>query len=278
MSEHVLTATEMQRVRDRLYEAAGIVLAPSKTQMVTARLSRRVAALKLPDLTAYLNHLDGPHGASEEQAFINSLTTNKTSFFREPEHFDALVSQLAARGPTRGEVRVWCAASSTGEEPWTLAMVLHRALAAQGGHARILATDIDTDVLTRAERAVYPEECLDDVPAEHRDVFVRGKGEAAGEVRVRRALREMVVFRQLNLRRPFPLRGGFEAIFCRNALIYFSVEDQIDTVRRMAALLAPTGRLYLGHSEGLVGVRAGLRSVGRCVFVDEQREAVARAG
>jgi chemotaxis protein methyltransferase CheR len=278
VNEHVLTATEMQRVRDRLYEAAGIVLAPSKTQMVTARLSRRVTALKLPDLTAYLNHLDGPHGADEEQAFVNALTTNKTSFFREPEHFDVLAEQLSGHDPTRGEVRVWCAAASTGEEPWTLAMVLHRALAAQGARARILATDIDTDVLIRAERAVYPEECLEDVPAEHRDFFVRGRGEASGEVRVRRALRESVVFRQLNLRRPFPLRGGLEAIFCRNALIYFSLEDQIDTVRRLAALLSPTGRLYLGHSEGLVGVRAGLRSVGRCVFIDDHREAVARAG
>lgn len=278
MREHILTAAEMQRVRDRLYEATGIVLAPSKSQMVVARLSRRVAALGLPGISAYLDHLEGREGAAEQQSFVNALTTNKTSFFREPEHFDALAAQLSGPGAKPDGVRVWCAASSTGEEPWTLAMVLQKTLSARGAQARILATDIDTDVLARAELAIYPDECLADVPAEHHDAFVRGSAEAEGSVRVRRGLREMVLFRQLNLRKAFPLRGPFDAIFCRNALIYFSLEDQIDTVRRMAALLAPTGRLYLGHSEGLVGVRAGLRSVGRCVFVDDAHAEVARAG
>lgn len=277
MGAEVLDEREMERVRRRLYDATGIVLAASKQQMVKARLARRVAALQLSSIAAYLDLLDRSEGAGEIQGFINALTTNKTSFFRESAHFDQLEEQLCAL-PGGGPVRVWCAASSTGEEPWTLAMVAHRCLSKRGIPVRILATDIDTDVLDRAERAVYPEESLDDVPSHFHEMFVRGRGEHAGEVRVRRALRELVVFRQLNLRRGYPLRGPFEAIFCRNALIYFQMEDQVDTVTRMGGLLSPEGRLYLGHSEGLVGVRAGLQALGHCVFgLHEERE-VARAG
>lgn len=271
-----LNEREMERVRRRLYDATGIVLSASKQQMVKARLARRVAARSLSTIEEYLDLLERSEGAEEIQSFINALTTNKTSFFRESAHFDQLEEQLCAL-PGAAPVRIWCAASSTGEEPWTLAMVAHRCLSNRGIQVRILATDIDTEVLDRAARAVYPETSLDDVPAHFHDMFVRGKGEHAGEVRVRKALREMVVFRQLNLRRGYPLRGPFEAIFCRNALIYFQMEDQIDTVRRMGVLLNPDGRLYLGHSEGLVGVRAGLQALGHCVFGIPKEREVARA-
>jgi chemotaxis protein methyltransferase CheR len=275
-----LDEREMERVRRRLYDATGIALSPFKQQMVTARLARRVKVLQLPSISSYLDLLDRPQGREEVQGFINALTTNKTSFFREEAHFDQLAEQLSAlagAGQTSA-VRIWCAASSTGEEPWTLAMVAHRCLAERGVAVRILATDIDTDVLDRARRAVYPAECLGGIPARFHDMFIPGKGAHVGEVRVRRVLRESVVFRQLNLRREFPLRGPFDAIFCRNALIYFKMDDQIDTVQRMSTLLSPEGRLYLGHSEGLVGVRAGLQPFGHCIFGFDAQEEAARAG
>ncbi len=257
------TDHDLSRVRARLLAATGIELSPSKDQMVLTRLRPRVGALGLRDFAAYLDALEGD--GAEAQEFINALTTNKTSFFREAWHFKHLAKTLRAR-TERAPVRIWCAASSTGEEPWSIAMTAARALGDRPERVRVLASDIDTDVLRRARLAVYPEACLGDIPAVFHPSLVVGTGAQEGNVRVRAALREVVTFGMVNLREPFKVRGGLDAIFCRNALIYFQKEDQLDTVRRLAALLRPGGHLYLGHSESWVGNRAGLRSHGECVF------------
>lgn len=259
------TDQDLSRVRARLRAATGIELGPSKDQMVVTRLRPRVEALGLRDFAAYLDALDADGAGDEAQEFINALTTNKTSFFREPWHFKHLAKTLRARAD-RAPVRVWCAASSTGEEPWSIAMTAARALGDRPERVRVLASDIDTEVLRRARLAVYSAACLDDIPAVFHPWLVSGTGAQEGNVRVRAALRDVVTFGKVNLREAFKVRGGLDAIFCRNALIYFQKEDQVDTVRRLAALLRPGGHLYLGHSESWVGNRAGLRSHGECVF------------
>lgn len=224
----------------------GVALAPEKREMVYGRLTKRVRALGLSSFREYVQFLEGPQGASEIQGLVNALTTNLTRFFREPYHFDDLVQHFErVRGQRR--FRVWSAACSTGQEPYSIAAALLEAGAQRSEDVRILATDIDTDVLARARKGVY---AADDVrgapPALQKRFQIEGKqGLANAE------LRALVAFKQLNLIEEWPMRGPFDAIFCRNVFIYFTQELQASIAARMAALLAPGGRLYIGHAETL---------------------------
>ncbi len=256
-----------ERVQAMIYRHAGISLKAGKMQMVHSRLLRRLRALRMDSFDRYLDQLDRAGADSPEwQEFVNALTTNLTSFFREQYHFPVLSRHLQGlRRP--GPVRIWCAAASTGEEPYSIAITAAEAL---GGRAdvQILATDIDTRVLEAAQRGVYP---LDAVERLDRSVlkrhFLRGKGPNEGFVRVTQELRQLVTLRPLNLLEPaWPMRERFDAIFCRNVLIYFDKPTQIRVVQRLAGYLAPGGLLFVGHSENFTQMRDCVELVGKTVY------------
>ncbi len=257
---------DFQQVRERLYRRAGISLATSKQQMVYSRLARRLRHLELRSFSSYLAYLD--EHPEEWQPFINALTTNITAFFRERHHFD----QLAALGrdPSRRSrpLRFWSAASSTGEEPYSMAIALHQALGDRAQSVRIIASDIDTGVLETARRGIYPVERLDQLdPALKKRYFQRGTGANAGLARVVPELRQMVEFRRINLLdRDWHLSGGLDAIFCRNVMIYFDKPTQVRLLERMVRLLRPDGLFFAGHSESFVQASHAVKLVSRTVY------------
>ena len=242
------TQDDFTRIRALIYQSAGISLAPGKKDMVYSRLARRLRARQLDSFTDYLRLLEGGD-LQEMEAFINALTTNMTSFFREPHHFQILSEKLAQL-PKNRPVTIWSCASSTGEEPYSIAMTA--ADARQGAATpRILATDIDTKVLATARLGVYPADQVQKLPAELlKRHFLRGEGRNAGQARVREELRRMVTFKQLNLLHDaWPMRGRFDMIFCRNVMIYFDKLTQQAILQKLAGCLQPDGFLFVGHSE-----------------------------
>lgn len=239
---------DFDRARRLIRAAAGIDLNDSKRSLVFGRLNPRLRELRLPSFSAYLDLLERPD-STEWPRFINALTTNLTSFLREPHHFEMFAQHLRTL-PSGHVPRVWCAAASTGEEPYSIAATLVDTL---GERARsdILATDIDTDVLARAQRGVYPIDALERLDEGFvKRHFLRGQGANAGFARVKPALAQRLTFKSLNLIAPqWPVQGPFDVIFCRNVLIYFERDVRRAIVRRMHGLLAPQGLLFVGHSE-----------------------------
>lgn len=249
---------------------SGIDLSDKKRDMVYARLSKRVRALGLVSFQDYCAVLAAdPHGP-ETTAALNAITTNLTRFFREPHHFDhfarqALPDILHGLRTNPRRLRLWSAGCSSGEEPYTLAMVLSAALPSLAGwDARILATDIDTDVLGRAAAGVYDTHELERVPPDFRQRFFHPHSD--GHFIVDEKLRQLIAFKPLNLMHSWPMHGPFDAIFCRNVAIYFSRADQTRLFERMADLLRPNGYLYIGHSENLFGLSNRFQLVARTIY------------
>jgi chemotaxis protein methyltransferase CheR len=257
---------DFRRVCDMIYQRAGIALADSKRDMVYSRLSRRLRALGLRSFQEYLDQLD-KGGEEEWEAFTNALTTNLTSFFREAHHFEILLAHLGARRD-QAPLRIWCAAASTGEEPWSLAITACEAFNSLTPKVSILATDIDTQVLATGERGVYPLDRIKGLSSERaKRFFQRGTGPNEGMCRVKPALRGLVEFAQLNLLAgSYGLKGPFDAIFCRNVMIYFDKPTQRGVLERMTPLLAPDGLLFAGHSESFLHANDLLRPCGRTVY------------
>jgi len=265
--EFVFTQLDFERVCRLIYEHAGISLSPSKQEMVYSRLARRLRACNLSRFSDYLALLEADD-APEWEAFINSLTTNLTAFFRESHHFPMLAEHVRRCWQARREPpRVWCCAASTGEEPYSIAMTLVDAL---GGHtpAAVLATDVDTNVLAKGETGIYGSERVDKLSAEQlQRFFLKGSGAREGTVRVRDELRAMITFRRLNLLDPsWPLRGPFDAIFCRNVMIYFDKPTQRRILERFAPLLRDDGLLFAGHSESFFHTADLFRLRGKTVY------------
>ncbi len=264
--EFQYTAADFERVRSLIHRRAGISLSVQKADMVYSRLARRLRSLGLRRFSDYLDALEADSGP-EWEAFTNSLTTNLTAFFREAHHFPVLSEHLLARRDS-GRLMLWCCAASTGEEPYSLAMTAVEAFGGFDAPVSILATDVDTQVLRKAEAGVYTAERLERMP-EHRKqrFFLRGTGAKTGMVRVRPELQRMVTFRALNLLdSSWPLRGPFEAIFCRNVMIYFDKATQAGILRRFAPLLRPDGLLFVGHSESLFHVADAFKLRGKTVY------------
>ena len=257
---------DFRRACRMIYARAGIHLADHKRDMVYSRLSRRIRARGMASFAEYLDLVEADP-ASEEQAFINALTTNLTSFFREAHHFDALREQL--RAVPRGEpVDLWCCAASTGEEPWSLAITACEAFGSDTPPVRILATDIDTNALNTAAAGTYGVDRIADLsPERKRRFFMRGTGPNEGLVRVKPHLRQLVEFRQLNLLAPdYGLRQRFLAVFCRNVMIYFDKPTQYEVLRKVVPLLAPGGRFYAGHSESFAHALDLVQPCGRTIY------------
>lgn len=266
-NELALSAQDFSRVRALVLALAGISLADSKGSLVVSRLAKRVRATEAASIGDYLDRLEA-RGGAEEQAFVNALTTNLTRFFREPHHFDRLVAHVAAlaRGEEVGRrrLRIWSAGCSSGQEPYSAALALLQGVPAVGGwDFRILATDIDTDMIARGVAGTYPLAEIDDLPAARRWGFERV---GADGVRIAEAARRIVTFRPLNLMADWPMSGPFDAIFCRNVAIYFDRPTQQLLFQRLAALLAPGGLLFLGHSETLGAGQHGLTLIGETTY------------
>lgn len=243
-----LSDSQFRRICQLIYQRAGIVLADHKRDMVYNRLVRRLRVLGIADFGHYLSLLEADQNSPEWQAFINSLTTNLTAFFREGHHFPVLAEHARRR---QGEYRVWSAAASTGEEPYSIAITLADTLGLVPGRWRVFASDIDTDVLEKARNGIYRLEELKTLsPLQRQRYFLRGTGPHQGLVRVRQELVNFVDFSSLNLLdRQYAVPGLFDAIFCRNVMIYFDKTTQQEILRRFVPLLKPDGLLFAGHSE-----------------------------
>ncbi|MBP6056947.1 MAG: chemotaxis protein CheR [Nitrosomonas sp.] len=247
--EYAFTQADFERIKKLIYKHAGISLSSSKQNMVYSRLARRVRATGLNSFHEYLNFLENGNSA-EWEAFTNALTTNLTAFFREQHHFPILEKHIEQR-KNQKKIQLWCSASSTGEEPYSMAMAMVQAFKTLTPPVHILATDLDTNVLAKAQLGIYSLDKLEKVPKEKlRQFFLKGRGHHAGSARVRPELRNMITFRQLNLLdENWPVRGPFDAIFCRNVMIYFDKPTQYKILKKFSPLLAPDGLLFAGHSE-----------------------------
>ena len=247
--EYVFTQADFERIRKLIYNHAGISLSVAKQNMVYSRLARRLRVNGLTSFHEYLNFLE--RGNPEEwEAFTNALTTNLTAFFREQHHFPILEKHIEKR-KNHNKIQLWCSASSTGEEPYSMAMSMVQAFKTFSPPVHILATDLDTNVLAKAQLGIYSLDKLEKIPKEKlKQFFLKGKGGYAGTARVRPELRNMITFRQLNLLdESWPIRGPFDAIFCRNVMIYFDKPTQYKILKKFVPLLAPDGLLFAGHSE-----------------------------
>lgn len=247
--EFDFTNRDFERVRKLIYDHAGISLNPTKQDMVYSRLARRLRATGIDNFDDYLALLEH-EDAAEWEAFVNSLTTNLTSFFREEHHFPLLADHLL-KHKRKNRLELWCSAASTGEEPYSMAMAAVDAFGTFTPPVNILATDLDTNVLAKAEAGVYPLERVEKLsPDLVKRFFLKGTGAQAGFVRVRPELRAMITFRQLNLLSPnWSVRGPLDAIFCRNVMIYFDKKTQLKILERFVPLMEPHGLLFAGHSE-----------------------------
>ena len=275
-AETPLNDGEFHKFRKLIYEIAGISLSDRKRELVKSRLARR---LRFYDLTSYGEYYDllcDPKRSNGEiEHFINALTTNKTEFFRESHHFDYLRNTLfpALRQATLSgrekKVRIWCAASSTGQEPYTLAMTMLDYFGPSSDwDLRLLASDIDTQVLATASEGIYPESEMEGLsPALQKKHFIRESRGNDPTWRAKPELRKLITFRQLNLIEPnWPIRIQFDAIFCRNVMIYFDQSTQSKLVERFSEYLVPEGMLFIGHSESLFSISDQFDSLGDTIY------------
>jgi chemotaxis protein methyltransferase CheR len=268
MREFEFRASDFERVRKLIYEKAGISLSPAKQDMVYSRLARRLRATGMKSFGQYLDHLEQSKGAMEWESFINALTTNLTSFFREPHHFPLLARHLREIAAKRKQISIWCCAASTGEEPYSIAMTVADAFPNGGPQVGVFCSDLDTNVLATAEKGVYASDRVDKIPPEQLNrYFTRGVGRQEGSYCVKPELRRMLTFRRLNLLDPvWSVKGPLDVIFCRNVMIYFDKPTQYKILARFAPLLQPDGRLFAGHSESFLHAADLFRSLGKTVY------------
>jgi chemotaxis protein methyltransferase CheR len=267
-----LSNPEFEAIKTKVYELAGISLSDAKRTLVVSRLSKIVVRLGLADFSAYVGFLNKKAGADDVQDFINALTTNLTRFYREEHHFDHLITHvgdLIKAPPRKGaggrpRLRLWSAGCSTGQEPYTMALaLLHAYPALKRWDFRILATDIDTRVVETAAAGTYKANDLAGLSRQRTAFFETG---ANGEVCIPASARALVTFKPLNLMQDWPIKGPFDAIFCRNVAIYFDKPTQTRMFTRMADMLAPDGFLYIGHSENLGGCDGQFKLVGKTTY------------
>ena len=263
--DFLLTDQDFSKIRALIYQRAGIALGEQKRQMVYSRLARRLRELGLKAFSAYLSLLEADPTGAEWQLFTNALTTNLTAFFREAHHFPVLAEHSRQCDQP---LSVWCSAASTGEEPYSIAMTLIEALGNRAASASVLATDIDTQVLAKAEAGIFTLEQVSKLaPARLKRFFLKGVGALEGKVRIRPEVAAMVRFEQLNLLDPkWALRQPFDAIFCRNVMIYFDKPTQVKILQRFAPLLKPHGLLFAGHSENFSFASQTFRLRGQTVY------------
>ena len=262
-----LSAGQFEQISRMVYAKCGISLRVGKEALVRARLMKRLRALKIGTVAEYLTLLSSEAGRHEIGTLIDVMTTNKTSFFRESAHFDFLAETVIPALASQ-RIRFWSAACSSGEEPYTLAMVLRETLPQiDQRDVLILATDISKRMLEIARRAIYSAERVADITRPLlQKYFVKIQSASTSNYKVGADLQRMVRLGWLNLMHPWPMKGPFEVIFCRNVMIYFDRSTQQELVDRFWDLLAPGGYLFVGHSEGLSGVRHDFNYVKPAIY------------
>ncbi len=268
--EFAFTKDDFKAIQQRMLLLAGITLGEQKMQMVYSRLARRLRKLNLRSFSQYLQRLE-QGDAAETVEFINALTTNKTSFFREMHHFDYMRANLIPEWRNhRGirPIRIWSSACSTGEEPYSIgSLLLAEGLSSELFNIKILATDLDSRVLATAMAGIYPVDAAQQIPPQPlRSGFLKGKGAHSGYMRASADLRELIAFRQLNLNSTWPFQDKFDLIFCRNVMIYFDPSTQHRLLKRFWHHLHPGGILMLGHSETLGEMRTQFEAIGRTIY------------
>ena len=268
--EFAFTRGDFSRVSAMLYEDAGISLSEAKTTLVYSRLAKRLRALGLADFESYCDLVASPDGEDERKRMLNALTTNLTRFYREPHHFEHLrehvLEPMAAQIRAGGRLRIWSAGCSSGQEPFSIALTVLGAIPeAASLDVKILATDIDTNVLAHGREATYGEDCVAPIPPNLRSRWLE-RGAERGMWRLAEAARSMVSFKPLNLMGDWPMKGPFDAIFCRNVAIYFDEPTQERLWNRFRDKLGAQGRLYIGHSERLGGASGGYLNDGLTVY------------
>ena len=264
--EFSFSVTDFERVRKLIYQHAGISLSPVKQDMVYSRLARRLRATGMQSFAQYLDALEHK-GGDEWERFVNSLTTNLTSFFREPHHFPIFAEHLRKLG-TKRMVRVWCSAASTGEEPYSIAMTVAETFGGNFSHISIMASDLDTNVLATAQKGVYPIERVEKLSPERlQKFFLRGTGSQEGYVAVRPELKRMIEFQRINLLdSTYSVKGPLDVIFCRNVMIYFDKPTQYKILSRFAPMMQPDGLMFAGHSESFLHASDLFKSLGKTVY------------
>jgi chemotaxis protein methyltransferase CheR len=271
-----LSTKDFEFICQFVHNAAGIVLGENKREMVYRRLARIIRERKLKDFSDYC-HLLRTQPDQEEDYFINAITTNLTSFFRENHHFDYLLQHEIPRiiaeekksVRQRKRLRIWSSASSTGEEPYSIAITLLRAMKCQlsGWDIKILATDVDSNVLAKGAAGVYDNSCIEELSeALKKQYFIQGMGNNNNNVKVSDSLKNLVTFKRLNLLHDWPMKGPLDVIFCRNVIIYFDKKTQQELFSRYYELLKPGGLLILGHSENLGQYQQYFTNEGRTIF------------
>ncbi len=270
--EFEFTDNDFQNIRKLVKKDTGINLSEAKRDMVYARLARRLRDLDINRFSDYLAFIQTDDAADELIQFTNAITTNLTSFFREEHHFDYLAAtalpEVIKRNQASKKIRIWCCAASTGEEPYSIAMVVKELTPMlRGWDVKILATDLDTNVLDTAKNGIYLENRIQGVSTpRQRRFFLRGSGAHQGKVSVRDELKELITFKKLNLMDKWPLRGPIDIIFCRNVVIYFTKDTQKVLLDRFAGLVAPDAYLFMGHSESLNTVTDRFELIGKTAY------------
>ncbi|OWY39781.1 chemotaxis protein CheR [Xenophilus sp. AP218F] len=247
--EFAFSDADFERIRKLIYKEAGISLNPSKKDMVYGRLVRRIRELKLAGFAAYVDFLESIGGKREFEQFVNALTTNLTFFFREEHHFPLLAEHLKKKlASGANELSIWCAASSTGEEPYSLAITALEAAGPARANVTVLATDLDTSVLEVGRKGIYSADKIARLPPGHANKYFDKLPD--GNYQAKAVLRNMITFQRLNLvETNWAVKRQFDAIFCRNVMIYFDRDTQFGVLKRFAPLLKPDGLLFVGHSE-----------------------------
>jgi len=268
--DFTLRERDFRKIARLVKERAGISLSDSKRDLVYSRLSRRLRALGIVNFSDYCRLLEGEEGEAESRMMVNAITTNLTGFFREPHHFEALGKEVlpgivAAKPTSDRRLRIWSAGCSSGEEPYSIAITLCDAIKDLARwDAKILATDIDSDMIATGMAGKYELERAETIPARLRHDFLLSVDDRTVEMSA--GLRSLLVFKQLNLLDPWPMRRAFDIIFCRNVVIYFDKPTQRALFDRFADMLAPEGWLFIGHSETLSTVSDRYRLVGRTIY------------
>jgi chemotaxis protein methyltransferase CheR len=264
-----------QRFQKLIYDETGIWLGDSKTALLCGRLFRRLRALEIDSLERYYECVAQPDQHEERSRMIDAITTNETRFFREPRQFEFMVQKVfpfwrseAGRGLRSRTARIWSAGCSSGEEPYTVAMLLARYLQEDGWDTQILATDISNRMLEKARKGIYPIARSAELPKDLLHSFMlRGIAQRRGEMKVRVEIQQMVDFRRINLNQEFDLVDGpFDAIFCRNVLIYFDETSKRKVVANLSRLLRTNGFLFVGHAENLNSISSQLRSIEPTIY------------